>query len=137
MEGRTSDIPGLVLPTWAEVGARGYEAWREGERVDAAWETGMRRWGEGWHDSGQWSRSRWTGVQPEDEWVAIAEVQFRRCGRRRQSRPGLAGGARGRLSASTAFPRTWGKGRDCNRLSVIAFGATLERGPCELGCKLR
>lgn len=36
VEGRVGDIPGLVLPTWAEVEAREYEAWGEGEvmRVD-------------------------------------------------------------------------------------------------------
>lgn len=36
VEGRVNDIPGLVLPTWAEVAAREYEAWGEGEvlRVD-------------------------------------------------------------------------------------------------------
>lgn len=33
VEGRVSDIPGLTLPTWAEVEAREYEAWGKGEVV--------------------------------------------------------------------------------------------------------
>jgi len=36
VEGRTSDIPGLVLPSWAEVQTRRYEVWGAGDAVVVA-----------------------------------------------------------------------------------------------------
>ena len=37
VEGRRSDLPGLTLPTWAQVQARDYEPWAADVRVDTAY----------------------------------------------------------------------------------------------------